>query len=101
MEKRYSDRKWSRLNCTPEMSRLEQLEQRLLLSSTPLYTPPGDSDPGETIVIADEDPQTASAVSSFTAPDSNQYSPRYGQNVGPYDAVNAGTVTLWYTTRTN
>ena len=101
MEKRYSNRKWSRIGSTPELSRLEPLEARLLLSSTPLYTPPGDSDPGESIVIADEDPQTASAVANFSNPDANPHSPRYGQSVGPYDAVNAGTVTLWYTTRSN
>ena len=101
MEKRYSDRKWSRMGCTPQISQLEQLEQRLLLSSTPLYTPPGDSDPGETIVIADEDPQTASAIANFSIPDANPYSSSYGENISPYDAVNAGTVTLWYCIPTN
>ena len=41
------------------------------------------------------------AVSNFTCPDANPYSPRYGEDVGPYDALNSGAVTLWYTSRAN
>lgn len=36
------------------------------------------------------------AVVDFSEFDDNPYSPRSGQNVSPYDATNAGTVTMWY-----
>jgi len=36
------------------------------------------------------------AVATFSHPDINQYSPRFNQNVGPYDAFNTNTVTMWY-----
>jgi hypothetical protein len=38
----------------------------------------------------------AAPVADFSHPDSNPYSPRQGANVGPYDAVNNGTITMWY-----
>ena len=38
----------------------------------------------------------AAPVASFTHIDDNPYSPRSGQNVGPYDAPNTGHITMWY-----
>ena len=73
---------------------MEQLEQRLLLSSVPVLSPP----PTETEPIVVQAEETPGAVSNFTAKDVNSYSDRYNQQVGPYDSVNDGTVTLWYCT---
>ncbi len=36
------------------------------------------------------------AVVDFSEFDDNTYSPRTGTYVSPYDAVNGGTITMWY-----
>jgi len=38
----------------------------------------------------------AAPVGNFLHEDINQYSSRYLQQVGPYDAVNTNKVTMWY-----
>jgi hypothetical protein len=37
----------------------------------------------------------AGICAPFLQADANPNSPRYGQQVGPYDSVNKGSVTLW------
>jgi hypothetical protein len=48
------------------------------------------------VVIAFMPGTVAAAVAPFSYADINPYSLRNGQMVGPYDAVNSNTVTMWY-----
>jgi len=48
------------------------------------------------VVIAFMPGTVVAAVATFSYADINPYSSRIGQEIGPYDAVNANTVTMWY-----
>jgi len=48
------------------------------------------------VVMAFMPGTVVAAVDTFSYADINPYSSRNGQIVGPYDATNANTVTMWY-----